>query len=344
MSQPKSMQLQMSFNPGQSSVTQNQIQILPQSKSQPNSLLDLDDDDFGDFASPVPVVQSQTPVSIPAVSPLSKPKTFSTTSPIDQPLQSLNVVNTFPIDQPIPISKSFAIDKPVANKGTFSIDEPILPLPSAIDQTKSIPPASNLFQPASTSLMPTLPAPSVAPVIAPTAIGMNKGSSDKYSALRDLLGDDDNSLQATDIVTPSPAVTTKIGVAPISQMSLVSDSIFSGNVIEDDFGDFVEFSAPPNPLQTTQTFQQPAFPSLGNIYKANPPNSQPLNFPTLLPSPTSTTTNDQDFSDEWSLPPSITPKLPPPIMSSFTMENEKSNKFEGFDAAKPRDEDEEFDE
>jgi len=337
--QQASMQLQMSSNLGQSSMSQNKNHMFPQSKSEPNSLLDLDDDDFGDFASPVSVVGVQPPVpSVPAVSPLTKPKSFSTTFPIDQPLQSLNVVNTFPIDQPIQISKSFVIDKPVAVKGTFSIDEPILPSP--LLQTNSIPPAPNMFQ--TPSISPnSLPAPAAAPIIAPKATGLGKGlSMDKYSALRDLLGEDNDKSHPSEIVSPNPATGIPEAAQTI-QMSMVSN-----NASEDDFGDFVEFSAPSNPIQNTQTFHQPAFPSLGNIYKANPPSSQQLNFPTLLPSPTSTSNTDQDFPDEWSLPPATTksPNLPPPISSVFTMKAEESNKFEGFDLVKPKDEDEEFDE
>ena len=112
------------------------------SKSQPNSILDLDDE-FGDFA--VPSTISFTSLTSSNIS-LSTSKSFSSTFPIDQPIKAMPTAqNTFPIDRPISLSQTFPIDKPVSTSKTFNIDQPQpvtapAPPPSAV----SFPPVATM--------------------------------------------------------------------------------------------------------------------------------------------------------------------------------------------------------
>ena len=323
--QPTSLQMNSSFsvNAGLSNLTlqpqpirdQNIKNLQPiaaqgiaQSKSQPNSILDLDDDEFGDFASP------STAVPLSTTTGSGSSKTFSTTFPIDQPLQIMTSKNTFPVDEPIKMSNTFNIDQPISAKvGTFSIDQPITASPAPMSLTSS---------------------------------------NDKYSALRDLLGDDGDDKQTNSL--PLFQSTTTAATTSNQQQS------DNTKAEEDDFGDFAEFETPQQPSALfssppiPQQQQPPVFPFLGNIYKSNP---TPSNMPVLNPSssinkvnesPSSNLSilsfqsetlkpvtkpvfnNQDDDYDEWSLPPSNAdasvpevpqfryqpPSLPPPFLCS----------------------------
>ena len=305
----------MSLHTGLSSLSVGNS--VSQSKSQPSSILDLDDDDFGDFAvssstvSAMPAPSPQTPYQpsmslIPPAAPISatpamKSKTFSTTFPIDQPVQPIIINNTFPIDQPIPAPKSFEIDKPIVSaRYSFSIDEPIPAVP-AVNQSKS---------------------------------------EDKYSALRDLLDsntDLDMNININPIPVPmmsSPA--SSLQFAPI-QPAMVATT-------EDDLGDFGEFSSaskseklplPPHPIG--QKKQEPLLPSIGSIYNSTNP-SHP-NFPTLMTSPTSSRV---ESPDDWNIAPPPIPATNLPIFSLDTDTKPTKPKIASQQQKKP--EDEEFDE
>eukprot|EP00092_Neocalanus_flemingeri_P015736 GFUD01017035.1.p1 GENE.GFUD01017035.1~~GFUD01017035.1.p1 ORF type:complete len:888 (+),score=267.46 GFUD01017035.1:54-2666(+) len=305
-------------------------------KSQPSSILDLDDE-FGDFA--VPTTVAFTSLTSSNVS-LSSSKSFSSTFPIDQPLQPMPTSqNTFQIDRPISLSHTFPIDRPVSTSKTFDIDQPIAPLPpSAV----SFPPLATMSA-------------SVAPIAPSTA-------SDKYSALR-LFLEQPEETPAKDNASQDPLNTSTDPLNPTGLADFeISNSSHNFNPFlssyptdpeESDFGDFVEVSAssnveftspqsplsgfsslqivPPPNFPTNLTTPVTATPSLQTQFESNnvpvqlmsprpiatPPSSKqtpslfPLqftspqpqlrNFPTLLPSPTNQN-EYQNMDDEWSLP------------------------------------------
>ena len=195
--------------------------------------------------------------------------------------------NTFPIDLPVNISNTFPIDKPVSVKKTFSIDQPM------ITPVSSTP---------------------LAPMTAP--------SSDRYSALRMFL--DPCSEQAPD---------SRAAQKPVNyEIFNVSNNVETSS--DADFGDFVEVSTVTNVEKSavntlSDIFSQPSHlkdflssPETSlNLFPSQPPPvqqvpnksssniplhfsspPQPRNLPTLLPSPTNQS-DDQNL-DEWSLPPS----------------------------------------
>lgn len=315
-----------------------------QHKSQPSSILDLDDE-FGDFA--VPSTRSFTSLTSSNIS-LSTSKSFSSTFPIDQPLQPMpKHQNTFPIDRPISISNTFPIDKPVSVNKTFSIDEPV-----AVAASSS---SAVVFPPVVS--MPLAAAP-----LAPIA----SSSSDKYSALRLFLDQPEESTNVSqDAITNSvdPPAIADIGANKSANPFNPFDSTNQADFGDTDFGDFVEVApappvsnvvkAPPN-FSLSDLFSQPnhpqpnlpdllsspqtnMFPSqLVSPHPSSAPHGsnksssnfplqftspQPRNFPTLLPSPTNQ--NEDQNLDEWSLPstshisyenemPTTTPTYKPP--------------------------------
>ena len=312
--------------------------LQPQSASQPSSFLDMEDDDFGDFAMPsttatLAPVQSSTTATLaplqssfvslspspglslaqaPVKTAAATPKIFSSTFPIDEPLQHFGGRNTFPIDQPVPVSAS----------KTFDIDKPIPavtpPLPHAPMKAQSLfldAPAPAAAPPPAAVAGPVMPLPpaAAAPMAAAPAAG-----GDKYSALRDLLA------------SPPPALET----SPPAPPPQADQADF------DDFGDFVE-SVPsvPSMPSVAAPAPAPAFPFLGSIYSspapapvAAPPRDEwslsppPLastqhTLPpvaTLTPRPPAAAAEVEDVFDEWSLPPSheapelVTSVQPPP--------------------------------
>ena len=276
--QPQSLQLPPSLSLGSGLSGLSLAAPLVQSASQPSSF--LDDDDFGDFASPSNTTSRASPF------PAFKPKTFSSTFPIDQPIQALPVTNTFPIDQPISISRSYDIDKPVpvSSSKSFAIDEPVMPVSRPLGGQ-------------------TLPPP---PVLAAAPMS---GGGDKYSALRNLL-EDDFCVKTETVSSPAslpPQTNTPVDlsqtllqppvIAPSQPLSLQPSNDF------DDFGDFVE-STPTFPADNAKILS-PVLPFIGSIYNSSVATSGSVpNFPTLSPSPTQP-------ADEWSMSPP--PPLPPPM-------------------------------
>lgn len=318
-----------------------------QHKSQPSSILDLDDE-FGDFA--VPSTRSFTSLTSSNIS-LSTSKSFSSTFPIDQPLQPMpKHQNTFPIDRPISISNTFPIDKPVSVNKTFSIDEPIAVAASS---------SAAVFPPVAS--VPLSAAP-----LAPTA----SSSSDKYSALRLFLDQPEESTNVSQDDIPNsvdPPAIAEFGANKSVDPFNPFDSTNQADFGDTDFGDFVEVAAPPpvsNVVKAPPNFSlsdlfsqsnhpQPNLPDLlsspqtnmfpsqlvspqpstaphgSNKSSSNFPlqftSPQPRNFPTLLPSPTNQ--NEDQNLDEWSLPsasqisyenemPTTTTFNPPPSHSS----------------------------
>jgi len=308
---------------------------LLQPKSQPSSIIDLDDE-FGDFA--IPTTRSFTSLTSSNI-PLSSTKSFSATFPIDKPIQPMQKQqDTFPIDLPISISNTFPIDKPVSVEKTFGIEQPV-----------------PLVLPSNPAVFPTItPMPvSVSPLAPMTA---NSSSADKYSALRMFL---DQPEEPIDPLANAPLETNEV----IANASVYSRPEVSNDT---DFGDFVEVSSisslpnaktslPSNEL--SDIFSQPNgsldsnIPNFLNssqasidIFPIQPPSAssgpnklppavpiqftspQPRNLPTLLPSPT--TQNEELNIDEWSLPAtsevesdnarsSINLHKPPPKLTSI---------------------------
>jgi len=275
----------------------------PQPKSQPSSIIDLDEE-FGDFA--VPTTKSFTSLTS---SNISSSKSFSATFPIDQPLKPIsNQQTTFPIDLPISISNTFPIDKPVSTEKTFSIDQPLAPVLSS--NPAVFPPIS------------PMPAAAAAPLAPMTA-----ASSDKYSALRLFLDEPEE-----------PVNLLESASLPVDTVStILSETNKPVDSNDADFGEFVEVStlqngqksipsntlsdifSQPNYQQESNTTREPSQQSQDPIFPTLPSNAsigalkfppasslqftspQPRNLPTLLPSPTSQI--EEQSLDEWSLPP-----------------------------------------
>jgi len=278
-----------------------------QPKSQPSSIIDLDDE-FGDFA--VPTTRSFTSLTSSNI-PLSSTKSFSATFPIDKPIQPMQKQqNTFPIDLPISISNTFPIDKPVSVERTFGIEQPV---PAVLSSNPAV--------------FPTItPMPVSVPPLAPMT--SNSSSTDKYSALRMFL---DQPEEPIDLIANAPLETNEV-IANASVSKRPEDSN------DTDFGEFVEVSsisslpiAEKSSNALSDIFSQPNssldshIPDFLNssqasmdVFSIQPPSAspgpiklppavpfqftspQPRNFPTLLPSPT--TQSEEQNVDEWSLP------------------------------------------
>jgi len=299
----------------------------PLPQSQPNSMLDLDDE-FGDFALPSTTsFASLTNLSVTAS------KSFSATFPIDKPIVPISKhQTTFPIDKPLNISNTFPIDKPISTSKTFDIDKPVLPM----------------FQPSLPAVKPLAPST----------------TEDKYSALRLFLDESDNS--SSNILTMNNAFESNLsnvnssisknttpefdafGITNGGSEKSISNStagfadpfcttstlVQADQDMEAEFGEFVEVSSPPfsndlkNQNQVFPEHDHKSDPSknisdlLGSTLLMSddimPKTSATKDvlpvasmfqhsgkLPTLLPSPTNT--NVEDTHDEWSLPASQVP-------------------------------------
>jgi len=304
-----------------------------QPKSQPSSIIDLDDE-FGDFA--VPTTRSFTSLTS---SNISSTKSFSATFPIDKPIQPMQKQqNTFPIDLPISISNTFPIDKPVSVEKTFGIEQPV---PVSMSSNPAVFPS---ITPKPVSVSPLTPMTS------------NPSSTDKYSALRMFL----DQPEEPNLLVSAP-IETNAAITNVSVLNRPDDSN------DTDFGDFVEvsststlpngeknlpssdlsdifnqpngstdFNSTPDFLNAPQTSAN-SFPFQPHSASPGPiklpltvpiqfTSPQPRNLPTLLPSPT--THNEEQNLDEWSLPatteiesdnvrPSINLFKPPPKPTSI---------------------------
>jgi len=279
-------------------------------KSRPSSILDFDDE-FGDFA--VPTTRSFTSLTSPNIS-LASTKSFSSTFPIDQPMQPMpKLQNTFPIDRPISISNTFPIDKPVSVNKTFSIDQPIAASSTAV----AFPPLAPSNADKYSALRMFLDEPEEPPTKLVESVSqdvMNSDAHEKVPFNKSNLTDFTDADFGDFVEVSAPQVSNVRKSTPNSSLS---DFFSQPNLPQPNFPDL--FSSPqptinsfPNqfaPPQLTSASQVPhKSSSTVPLHFTSP---QPRNFPTLLPSPTNQS-GDQNL-DEWSLPSA----------SQISYENEK---------------------
>ena len=305
-------------------------------KSQPSSLLDLDDE-FGDFA--VPSTVSFTSLTNTHIS-LSSSKSFSSTFPIDQPIHPIpKHQNTFPIDRPITLSNTFPIDKAVSTKNTFSIDQPLQP--------PTVPMASSIAPLTKPSSIASIPMPSVtAPNFLPTSgialvPNTNSSSSDKYSALRDFLEQPEDPVDKLN-VSSDPVNTSSDPLCSGGQDDFLQNSQTAPDARETDFGDFVEVSALSSNIgfPSLQEFSsQPHWPqsnstSLLDSFSRSTPSLPPQvasnRFPAQLVPPQTMSTNLDSNQPSSSFPLQFTSPQPqtinfPTLLPSPTNQNEGQN-------------------